>query len=416
MQTGYQVLEMACCRCRHGYLPSDDFLYACPQCGPTGTLELKYCERLLAKAWERIRGSSARGMERYAEWLPISGPAALPPLLVGDTPLSRTRRLGDHLGLPNLWVKEDQRNPTASFKDRASAAVIAAARDRNIHLITAASTGNAAGSLAGLCASVGLRSVIFVPASAPEAKIVQLLIYGAEVLLVHGTYDDAFELSLEASRQFGWFNRNTGYNPLTVEGKKTVSLEIFEQLPEVDAVFVSVGDGCIIAGIGKGFHDLVRAGVLKKEPRLFGVQAEGSSVLSKAHRNNGEMVPEPGASTYADSICVGEPRVAHQALHAVKRSGGSYVVVSDQDIRDAQLLLARSSGIFAEPAGAAGIAGLKPALESGLIAPEDNVVVISTGHGLKDIRGAISAVQGSACAISREPRKLADELRRAGLV
>lgn len=377
---------------------------------------MRYCEKVLTGSWRMLSQSSLRGMARYASWLPISGPDVLPPLLVGDTPLSAAPRLAALLGLQNLWIKEDHRNPTGSLKDRASAAVIGAARDRGIDLITCASTGNAACSLAGLCASVGMRSVIFVPASAPEGKIVQLLIYGAEVLLVHGTYDDAFELSLEASRQFGWFNRNTGYNPVTTEGKKTVSLELFEQLPELDAVFVSVGDGCIISGIGKGFQDLVSAGLLTQMPRLYGVQAEGSSVLSKAHRNAGKIVAEPGANTYADSICVGEPRVAHQALLSVQRSGGSYLVVSDEDIRQAQLQLARSSGVFAEPAGAAALAGLKPALEAGLIHPEEKIALIVTGHGLKDIRGAISAVRANAASISRDPRQLADELRRAGVI
>ena len=229
------------------------------------------------------------------------------------------------------------------------------------------------------------------------------------------TYDDAFELSLEATRQFGWFNRNTGYNPFTLEGKKTVSLEIFEQLPHVDAVFVSVGDGCIIAGIGKGFLDLQRAGLITRLPRLYGVQADGSSVLSKAHLS-GYVQAEPGASTYADSICVGEPRVAHQALQVVKTSGGQFLTVSDDQIRAAQLQLAQLTGIFAEPAGAASVAALAKALETGLIHPEEKIVSVVTGHGLKDIRGAISAVRQKAVQIGRKPSQLADQLRLAGIV
>lgn len=402
----------ACCR----LIPAcGEFLYTCPKCGPSGTLEVIYDYSGLAECWLRVQASGERGLRRYASWLPIQSADSLPPLLVGDTPLTRVPRLSEALGLPRLWIKEDQRNPTGSLKDRASAAVIAAARDRNIGLITAASTGNAASSLAGLSASVGLRSVIFVPVNAPEAKLIQLLVYGAEVLLVNGTYDDAFELSLEATRQFGWFNRNTGYNPFTLEGKKTVSLEIFEQLPQVDAVFVSVGDGCIIAGIGKGFVDLHRAGLLPKLPRLYGVQAHGSSVLSKAHRH-GFLEAEPGACTYADSICVGEPRVAHQALRVVKESGGQFLTVSDDEIRSAQLQLARLTGIFAEPAGAASVAGLSKALEAGWIHPDEKIISVVTGHGLKDIRGAISAVRSHAVQISRQPSQLADQLRLAGIV
>ncbi|MBT9582731.1 threonine synthase [bacterium] len=409
------LLQLRCSACACVLEAPGEFLYNCVRCGPAGTLEMLYDYPKLAAAWARLTQGDLKGMARYASWLPIRSAASLPPLLVGDTPLSRVDRLAAATGLDHLWIKEDQRNPTGSFKDRASAAVIAAARDRNIQLITAASTGNAASSLAGLGASVGLRTVIFVPASAPEAKIIQLLIYGAEVLLVDGTYDDAFELSLEATRQFGWFNRNTGYNPVTLEGKKTVSLEIFEQLPQVDAVFVSVGDGCIISGIGKGFQDLYRAGLLAKVPRLYGVQAVGSSVLSKAHER-GYLEAEPKACTYADSICVGEPRVAHQALQLVKGSSGGFITVSDDQIRTAQLQLARTSGIFAEPAGAAAVAGLVPALQAGLIAPHEKVVGVVTGHGLKDIRGALSAVQQKACHISSQPSRLADELRKAGVV
>ncbi len=409
------VQSLRCAACGAVTPAGSEFLYTCCKCGPSGTLEVLYDYAGLAESWLRVQASGERGIGRYASWLPIQSADSLPPLLVGDTPLTRVPRLSQALGLPRLWIKEDQRNPTASFKDRASAAVIAAARDRSIGLITAASTGNAASSLAGLSASVGLRTVIFVPLNAPEAKVIQLLVYGAEVLLVNGTYDDAFELSLEATRQFGWFNRNTGYNPFTLEGKKTVSLEIFEQLPQVDAVFVSVGDGCIIAGIGKGFLDLHRAGLLPKLPRLYGIQAQGSSVLSKAHRH-GFLEAEPGACTYADSICVGEPRVAHQALQVVKESGGHYLTVSDDEIRSAQLQLARLTGIFAEPAGAASVAGLSKALEAGWIHPDEKIIAVVTGHGLKDIRGAISAVRSHAVQISRQPSQLADQLRLAGIV
>lgn len=415
MKVNPLLLQLRCSACSRTVDAPSGFQYNCPDCGPPGTLEMIYDYPGLARAWQRLTGGSKRGLARYASWMPVRSADSLPPLLVGDTPLSRVHRLSAATGLPNLWIKEDQRNPTGSFKDRASAAVIGAARDRDINLITAASTGNAASSLAGLGASLGMRTVIFVPASAPEAKIIQLMIYGAEVMLVDGTYDDAFELSLEATRQFGWFNRNTGYNPVTLEGKKTVSLEIFEQLPEVDAVFVSVGDGCIIGGIGKGFLDLQRAGLMKKLPRLYGVQAVGSSVLSKAHLR-GFLQAEPGASTYADSICVGEPRVAHQALNVVKCSQGNYLTVSDDQIRQAQLQLARTSGIFAEPAGATAVAGLVPALERGWIGPDDKVVAVVTGHGLKDIRGAISAVPQKACVISRQSAHLADELRKAGVI
>lgn len=392
---------LTCAVCAQQFPP--EFRYVCPHCGPAGLLDFHY-------DWERVRasllalqGSGPPGLARYASLLPVQGPESLPPLLVGGTPLTSAAALG----MPRLFVKEDNRNPTASFKDRASAVAIGVARDLHETLITGASTGNAASSLAGLCASVGMETVIFVPASAPEAKVAQLLVYGATVLLVDGTYDDAFELSLEATRRFGWYNRNTGYNPVCLEGKKTVSLEIWEDLGfrAPDAVLVSVGDGCIIGGIGKGFLDLQRAGLIEKLPRLYGVQAEGSSVLAKAF-TSGQLVPEPGAATCADSICVGEPRVAAQSLARVRESGGRFVVVTDGAIQAAQIRLARKTGVFGEPAGAAAIAGLQPLLDSGELRPDETVVGVITGHGLKDIKGAMAAVDNRPQRISRDPAAL----------
>jgi threonine synthase len=283
------------------------------------------------------------------------------------------------------------------------------ARERGHQLITAASTGNAASSLAALAATVGMKTVIFVPERAPEAKVAQLLMHGAQVMMVEGSYDDAFELSLEATRRFGWFNRNTGFNPVCLEGKKTVSFEIWEDLDQQvpDAVFVSVGDGCIIAGVGKGFLDLYRMGLISKVPRLYGIQAEGSSVLTKAF-SNGRICPDAGSGTYADSICVGQPRAATQALLRVRESQGAFFTVTDNQIRCAQVLLAREGGVFAEPAAATAMAGIAPALAAGLVQPHERVVVIITGSGLKDIRGAMTADTGQPVVIPADPARLVD--------
>ena len=402
---------LTCALCAKQFPP--EFRYVCAHCGPTGLLDVHYDYEAARGSLEQLqRHPTPRGLARYASVLPIQSPESLPPLLVGSTPLTS----GQALGMARLFIKEDNRNPTASFKDRASAVAIGVARDRHETLITAASTGNAASSLAGLCASVGIRTVIFVPAAAPEAKVAQLLVYGATVLLVDGTYDDAFELSLEATRQFGWYNRNTGYNPVCLEGKKTVSLEIWEDLGyrAPDAILVSVGDGCIIGGIGKGFLDLQRMGLIDKLPRLYGIQAEGSSVLAKAFIS-GHLVPEPRASTCADSICVGLPRVAAQSLARVRESGGRFVVVSDADIRAAQIHLARRTGVFGEPAGAAAVAGLQPLLDSGELHPQETVVAVITGHGLKDIKGAMAAVSNRPHPISRNPAALAATADELGL-
>lgn len=408
------VTSFRCTHCGHRGETSIDYRYLCTDdaCGWLGNLDLEY-DYAAARAYflGLNRQPRPRGIERYLPLLPIARASSLPPIQVGGTPLTPAARLAGRFGLRELFLKEDNRNPSASFKDRASAVAIAVAREHGHSLITAASTGNAASSLATLSATVGLRNIIFVPERAPEAKVAQLLMHGAEVLMVEGTYDDAFELSLEATRRFGWFNRNTGFNPVCLEGKKTVSFEIWEDLDQQvpDAVFVSVGDGCIIAGIGKGFLDLQRMGLIDKVPRLYGVQAEGSSVLAKAFLC-GTVSPDTGSGTYADSISVGQPRAATPALLRVRESGGSFLIVSDDQIRAAQVLLAREGGVFAEPAAATALAGLQPALAAGLVNPGERVVLVITGSGLKDIRGAMSANAGQPRHISADPGRLEEFL------
>ncbi len=314
------------------------------------------------------------------------------------------------MGLHRLYVKDDGRNPTGSLKDRASAIAVARARSEGAAVAATASTGNAAAALAGMCASAGLPSVIFVPETAPPAKLAQLLVYGSTVLAIRGSYDEAFDLCTEACAEFGWYNRNTGYNPYMTEGKKTVAYEIAAQLHAVllpdaeggdavgflapDAVVVSVGDGCIIGGVYKGFYDLFQLGWIERMPRIIGVQSERSAALANAWRA-GLDVPEPVvASTRADSISVNAPRDAAKALRAVRASGGAFVTVSDQEILDAIAPLAREAAVFAEPAGAASLAGLKRAVEDGLIDGDERVVIINTGSGLKDIRAATEVTGG----------------------
>jgi threonine synthase len=264
-------------------------------------------------------------------------------------------------------------------------------------IITTASTGNAAAALAGLCASVGRPNVIFVPQSAPQAKIAQLLVFGATVLLVEGTYDDAFELCLQAAETFGWYNRNTGFNPYMTEGKKTVSYEIAEQLnwQSPDVVLVSVGDGCIMGGVHKGFKDLLALGWIEQMPRLIGVQAAGSNYLAEAWTNGEDVLTKPPikAETVADSISAGLPRDRIKAMTAVTETNGAFITVTDEEILAAVPALAQSCGVFAEPAGAAAYAGLVKAANDGLVRPTDRIVVINTGNGLKDVQSAMKAVE-----------------------
>ena len=405
------VTNLRCVRCGQSYAP-DALPYVCA-CRPNvgsdlGTLDVGYDYAAIAAAITpaQLAADPDPSIGRYWPLLPIARRASLPPLPVGNTPLLHTRRLGAAIGLPNLYVKDDGRNPSASFKDRASAIAVARAQEAQWPIVATASTGNAAAALATLAAAAGQATVIFVPKTAPQAKIAQLLVYGATVLAVDGTYDQAFDLCMAACTTFGWYNRSTGYNPYMTEGKKTVSFEIAQQLGQAtasahpstftapDAVFVSVGDGCIIGGVHKGFKDLLALGWIEQMPRLYGVQSTLSPALANAWRA-GLALPEPvHATTRADSISVDAPRDAVKALNAVRESHGAYVLVEDSAILQAMLPLARLGGVFAEPAGAAAYAGLLQALSDGLVRPTETIVVINTGSGLKDVNAAIQATAG----------------------
>jgi threonine synthase len=347
---------------------------------------------------------------RYWELLPVENRSSIPPLRVGWTPLYNAKRLGADLRLANLWLKDDGLNPTGSLKDRASAVVVAKAKELGVDVITAASSGNAGAALAGLAASAHIPAVVFAPYTAPEAKVAQLLIYGARVLLVKGNYDQAFDLSLAASEEFGWYSRNTGYNPFTAEGKKTASLEICEQLtpprPGVgqktwnapDRIFVAVGDGNIITGIWKGLRDLRALGWIEKMPKLMGVQAEGAAACYNAWKAGTEVITPVDAHTISDSISVGLPRDGVRAVRAVRETNGAYLTVSDEEVLAAMRDLARGEGVFAEPAGATGYAGLVRAVHENLVDRDEQIVVVVTGNGLKDVSSAKKAA-GEASVI-----------------
>ena len=388
------VLGLKCVLCGAEYDISE-VLYVCPKHGDEGMLDVVYdyefIGRRLSKA--RLAADPTNSIWRYADLLPIADLSLAPPLQVGWTPLYRAERLAKRLGLRHLWIKDDGREPTASFKDRASAVGVVKALELGRDIMTCASTGNAASSLAGLTASVGLTTYIFVPQTAPQAKVAQLLIFGANVIMVKGTYDQAFDLCLEASKEYGWYSRNTAYNPYLSEGKKTAALEICEQLEweAPDRIFVSVGDGGIIGGLWKGLKDLRALGFIEKMPKLVGVQAEGAAPLVRAWREGTEEIEPVVLDTLADSIAVGVPRDRIKALRAVRETGGEYVAVSDEEILDAMRVLARGAAVFAEPAGAAGFAGLAKLVREGRIDPDERIVVVVTGNGLKDVASAIKA-------------------------
>lgn len=391
------ILELRCTVCDCTYAPGE-LTYTCPTCGQVGTLDILYdYDKLhLQVSRDELVGSRDYSIWRYRELLPINRDTDVPTLQVGFTPLYNTPRLADILQIEQVWVKDDGKNPTASLKDRASAMVVAHAQEEGIEVVTTASTGNAAAALAGVGASVGMRTIIFVPATAPAAKIAQLLIYGANVLLIEASYDVAFDLCLEVSQQEDWYCRNTGINPYTTEGKKTVAYEIAEQLNwnVPDAVIVSVGDGSIIGGVYKGFYDLHHLGWIERIPRLIGVQSRHSSPLVQAWKQGKsatEMQPED-AHSIADSIVAGFPRDRVKALRAVRETDGTFLDVSDDEILQAMPEFARLTGVFAEPAAAASWAGAKRAVEQGYLSKKDRVVILSTGNGLKDVNRAQQAV------------------------
>lgn len=393
------VTGLRCVLCQALYSPNEA-LYVCPKHGNEGILDVEYDYAAISQFPVYPTTNMTAGMFAYRALLPVAAETPPPPLLVGGTPLYNTPRLAQAVGVTQVWVKDDGRNPTASLKDRASAVAIMKAQEVGAPIVTTASTGNAAAALAGLAASVGLKSVIFVPASAPVAKIAQLLTYGATVLLVEGSYDDAFELCLEASHEFGWYCRNTAYNPYMAEGKKTVVFELYDQLPLTDAplplthIFVSVGDGCIISGVHKGLRDLAAMGRLAEMPQLIGVQAAGSAYLHTAWRHGEDVRHKPPivAHTLADSISAGLPRDRVKALAAVEQTQGAFLTVTDAEILAAIPALARGSGVFAEPAAAATYAGLQKAAQTGLIGPGARVALLITGNGLKDVGAAMQTV------------------------
>ncbi|MCF8105103.1 MAG: pyridoxal-phosphate dependent enzyme [Desulfohalobiaceae bacterium] len=312
-----------------------------------------------------------------------------PSIPVGASPLWGPEKLRTEFEFPNLYVKDDTGNLTGSFKDRASILVSAFARKYGFMDIALASTGNAASSMAGVGAAAGQRVTVFLPKSVPRAKIVQALQYGSRVHKVEGSYDLAYEFSLEYSRRNGGLNRNTAYNPLTIEGKKTVSLELFRQLPKTpDSIFVPAGDGCILSGVYKGFKDLLALGLIQTMPTVYAVQAEKSSAIARAFQSGSfERIP---AETLADSIAVDVPKSGLHALKQLKKYQGRVLTVSDREIIEAQARLSAGSGLFAEPAAAAAFAGFLKA-RAGLDR-EAQIVLLITGSGLKDIDSALEGV------------------------
>jgi threonine synthase len=379
-----------CTNCGKEYSEAE-VKYLCPLCDsgnssetpPKGVLKTVYNYKELLKT---NIGFDALSQSHFIDLLPINSIKSLPQLNIGGTPLYSVNKIDDSdLGF-KLYLKDDSQNPTYSFKDRASALVSAFAKENNLNTIVAASTGNAGSSLAGICASQNQKAIILVPEKAPLAKLTQIIMYGASTIPIKGTYDDAFELSIKASREFGWYNRNTAFNPLTIEGKKTVAFELFEQLncKTPDHMFVPVGDGAIISGVYKGFEDLLKLKIIDKMPLIVAVQAEGSDNLIRNIDNESfEVKP---SSTIADSISVDVPRNFYMAKKYISKYNGEYLSLSDKEILTSSSVLSKNTGLFAEPAAAAAFAGLLKYKNDGKLKSGSDNVVLLTGSGLKDIK------------------------------
>lgn len=405
------VLGFKCVECARGYSRSE-IEYVCPGCG--GNLEILYDYGWISKRFNKdwLAANRDHTMWRYRALLPIGDTSQVPPLSVGWTPIYDCPGLAGKYAVGKLLIKDEGRNPTGSLKDRPSALAVVKAREAGKTVIATASSGNAGGALAGMCASMQMRSVIFVPANAPAAKVAQLQVYGATIALVDGTYDQAFDLCLAAARRFDWYQRSTGHNPYMTEGKKTVALEIGEQLnwKVPDKVFVSMGDGCIIGGLWKGFCDLYHLGFIERLPQMIGVQAENASPIVDGLSGNGPT-PRSEANTIADSICVGRPRDATKAMRAMRESEGFGVKVTDDEILGAIGELARATGVFVEPASAAAFAGFKKCGENGSMKSDENVLLMLTGNGLKDVQAVLRTWQ-SPCRYSPSLEEFVDQFAK----
>ncbi len=378
-----------CINCGN-HFNKDEVKYLCPDCSennssaspPKGVLKTIYDYENLKK---EISGFVQLKQNNFIDILPIKNSKNLPNLRIGNTPLYSIKNIDDSKLPFNLFLKDDSQNPTFSFKDRASAIVSAYAKENGFKTIVTASTGNAGSSLAGICASQGQKAVIIVPEKAPAAKLTQIIMYGAKIIPVKGNYDDAFDLSIEATKEFGWYNRNTAFNPFTIEGKKTVSFELYEQLNFTvpDNIFVPVGDGVIISGIYKGFEDLLKLNIIKKMPCIIAVQSNESDNLIR--NINKQKFISKSSSTIADSISVDIPRNFYMTQHFIKTYDGKCLSVSDDEIIKASSILSKNTGLFAEPAAAAAFAGLLSYSKNHQISESSNNVVLLTGSGLKDL-------------------------------
>mgnify|MGYP000601476542 CR=1 FL=1 len=384
-----------CTNCKSEYSPEfieSNFHYLCPKCGLAeknmplkGVLNIKYDYKLIS---QNLNSKTFLNFESGKPWLyPQLWPINFDNIhesILKKLILPNNNLLNYTIDKNSFFVLDETRNPTLSYKDRASLLVALKAIELGITEIAAASTGNAGSSLAGICARLGLTSHIYVPKNIPQAKRIQIEAYGANLVVVDGDYDMAFDKCLEDSKTNNWYNRNTAYNPLTIEGKKSSAFDIFIQtngnVPDV--IFVPVGDGVIISGIYKGFNELLKLGWIKELPELIGVQSKNSDAVVRYFEEN-KFIYKP-ATTIADSISAGAPRNLYLAIEAIRSSKGMAISVSDESILLNQKEFNKATGILCEPSSAATYAGYKNLLLENKL-KDKSVLLLITGNGLKDI-------------------------------
>jgi len=389
------VTGLRCRECQRAY-PAQA-LHVCEYC--FGPLEVAYDYERIAAAVSRERiEAGPRSIWRYADLLPVDEQTPVD-LGAGFTPLVRADRLAAELGLGELWIKDDTANPTGSFKDRVVSVALTKARQLGFKVAACASTGNLANSVAAHAARAGMDSVVLIPSDLEAAKVTMTAVYGGTVIAVEGTYDDVNRLCAElTSERPGWAFVNVNVRTYYAEGSKTLAFEVAEQLgwQAPDHVVVPVGSGSQLTKVAKGFAELGKVGLLPEEPavRISGAQPEGCAPVATAFAQGTDAIRPVKPDTIAKSLAIGNPADGWYALDVIRRTGGSCAAVSDAEVLDGIKLLARTEGIFAETAGGVTIATLGKLAASGVVRPDERVVALVTGHGLK----TVEALTGTAGA------------------
>jgi threonine synthase len=376
-------------------------VYTCEWC--FGPLEVAYDYDAIAKNVSRDQiEAGPLSLWRYADLLPAVADAAVD-LGTGFTPLVKADHLAAELGLRDVWIKNDTRNPTNSFKDRVVSVALSKALEFGFKVAACASTGNLANSVAAHAARAGLRSYVFIPSNLEQGKVVTTAVYGGNLVAINGNYDDVNRLCAELAGVYEWAFVNVNMRPYYAEGSKTLAFETAEQLgwTAPDHVVVPVASGSLLTKVRKGFDELHRVGLLDAQPevRVSGAQALGCSPVAQAYLEGSDTIRPVKPDTIAKSLAIGNPADGYFALDVVRTTGGGFAAVTDDEIVYGMRLLARTEGIFAETAGGVTIATLKKLAADGVIRPDERVVVYITGHGLKTLE-AVSPTCGPTATIA----------------